>query len=99
MAAWFGLWHGGNGYSPSQPEDLEEFSSLADARVKLAERHRYGYWRHSRFAFVDREPADVLTPCVGDDCEITLFGSREVLDYPDRRVFLGPCGGVRVERC
>lgn len=99
MAVWFGLWHGGNGYGPPEHNDLEEFSSLADAQAKLAERHRYGYWQRSRFAFVERQPADILTPCVGEDCEITLYGSREAIDYPARRVFLGPRGGVRVERC
>ncbi|MFF3669873.1 hypothetical protein [Microtetraspora malaysiensis] len=99
MAVWFGLWHSGNGYSPPEPGDLEEFSSLADAQAKLADRHRHGYWRRSRFAFVARDPAEVLTPCVGDDCEISLYGSREVLDHPDRRIFLGPRGGVRVEDC
>ncbi|WP_433413246.1 hypothetical protein ACQP1V_29165 [Microtetraspora malaysiensis] len=40
-----------------------------------------------------------LTPCVSDDCEISLYDSRDALDYPDRRIFLGPRGGVRVERC
>ncbi|WP_433347640.1 hypothetical protein ACQP25_30800 [Microtetraspora malaysiensis] len=99
MAVWFGLWHGGNGYSPPDPDDLEEFSSLADARAKLSKGHRCGYWRRSRFAFVAREPANVLTPCVSDDCEITLYGSRELLDYPGRRIFFSPRGGVRIERC
>ncbi|WP_370026339.1 hypothetical protein [Planotetraspora sp. GP83] len=78
---------------------MEEFSSLADAETKLMERHRHGYWQRSRFAFVAREPGDALTPCVGDDCEIALYGSRDALDYPDRRVFLGPRGGIRSERC
>ncbi|GAA4561138.1 hypothetical protein [Planotetraspora kaengkrachanensis] len=99
MGRWFGLWYGGNGYSPPEPDDLEEFSSLADARAKLADRYRHGYSYRSRFAFISREPADVLTPCVGDDCAITLYGSRDALDYPDRRLFLGPHGGVRSEHC
>ncbi|WP_328708900.1 hypothetical protein [Microbispora hainanensis] len=99
VARWYGLWSGGSGYGPPQPDDLEEFSSLADARCKLADRHRYGYWQRSHFAFARREAADVLTPFVGDDCEITLYGSADGLHYPDRRIFLGPRGGVRVERC
>ncbi|MFD1935114.1 hypothetical protein ACFSKW_26930 [Nonomuraea mangrovi] len=96
---WFGLWYGGNGYSTPELSDLEEFPSLADAGAKLIARHRDGYWRRSRFAFVDRDPADVLTPCVGDDCEIWIYRSRESLDYPDRRLWLGPRGGIRSESC
>ncbi|MFC0861685.1 hypothetical protein ACFHYQ_05170 [Sphaerimonospora cavernae] len=99
MGRWFGLWHGGSGYGPPEPDDLEEFSSLAEARSKLLDRYHYGHWQRSRFAFTGREVAEVLTPCVGDDCEIMLYGSRDGLDYPDRRIFLGPRGGVRVERC
>lgn len=99
MARWFGLWHGGNGYSLPEPDDLEEFTGLADARRKLIKRHRFGYWSRSHFAFVEREPTKALTPCVGDDCEITLYGSRDGLDCPAVRVFLGPRGGIRTERC
>lgn len=99
MARWVGLWHGGASYAPPGPDDLEEFTSLADARRTLIERHRHGHWQRSHFAFVHREPTDVLTPVVGGDCEITLYGSREAIDYPDRRIFLGPRGGVRCERC
>lgn len=99
MGAWYGLWHGGNGYSQPEPSDLEEFSSLADAHLKLVERHRHGHWRRSRFAFVNREPRDVLTPAVADDCEITLYCAPDALDFPARRVFIGPRGGACVELC
>lgn len=96
---WFGLWWGGAGYSPPDPSDLEEFTSIADARDKLLARYRHGYSWRSHFAFVDRAPADVLTPCVSEDCEITLYGSPDALDYPTKRIFLGPRQGVRSERC
>lgn len=96
---WYGFWHGGNGYSPSDLDDLEEFTSIEDARRKLIDRHRYGYWQTSVFAFVHRESARVLTPCVGDDCEITLYGSAADLSYPAKRVHLGKRGGARVESC
>ncbi len=99
MGRWFGLWYGGSGYGPPELGDLEEFSCLAEARSKLLDRYRHGYWQRSRFAFTDREAAEVLTPCVGEDCEITMYGSRDGLDYPDRRIFLGPRGGVRIEHC
>ncbi|MCG5215499.1 hypothetical protein [Streptosporangium sp. KLBMP 9127] len=96
---WYGLWHGGNGYSPPDPGDLEEFSSLADARTKLLDRYSHGYWHRSHFAFVEREPVTVLTPCVSADCEIVLYGSYAVLDQPARRIFLGSRGGARAEHC
>ncbi|MBN6050769.1 hypothetical protein JYK22_02390, partial [Nonomuraea sp. RK-328] len=98
MARWFGLWHGGFGYSLAEDQDLERFASLEDAKRKLTERHRRGYWQRSHFDFVHREPAEVLTPCVSDDCEITLYRSRDGDDWPDARVYLGPRGGVRFER-
>ncbi|MEV7012696.1 hypothetical protein [Streptosporangium sp. NPDC051022] len=96
---WYGFWNGGNGYGPSDPDDLEEFASIADARRKLLERHRYGYRQTSVFAFVHRESVRALTPCVGDDCEITLYGSATDLSYPARRVYLGKRGGTRIDPC
>ncbi|WP_055483623.1 hypothetical protein [Sphaerimonospora mesophila] len=99
MGRWFGLWHGGSGYGPPEPGDLEEFSCLAEARGKLLDRYHYGHWQRSRFAFIDREAAEVLTPCVGEHGEITLYRSRDGSDYPDRWIFLGSRGGVRVECC
>ncbi|MBT2233219.1 hypothetical protein [Nonomuraea sp. NEAU-A123] len=99
MARWYGFWYGGPSYSPPQEEDLEEFSSLAEAKHKLIERYLYGYWQVSRFDFLRREPALVLTPCVTEDCEITLYRSRHGGDYPELRIFRGPRGGIRSERC
>ena len=83
----------------SRSEDREEFSSLAEAKHKLTERHLHGYWQLSRFDFVHREPAQVLTPCVSEDCEITLYRPRDGGDYPELRIFRGPRGGIRSERC
>lgn len=94
----YGLWHGGSGYSAPEDSDLEAFTSIADARDKLINRYRYGYWQRSRFDFVERPVADVLTPCVGDDTSILLYGSRDSLDYPGWRLSLGSRGGVRTER-
>ncbi|MGP3916329.1 hypothetical protein [Nonomuraea sp. 10N515B] len=98
-ARWFGLWWGGNGYSRPEDADLEEFVSLADAKHKLAERFLHGHWQTTVFAFVHKEPTRVLTPCVTDDCEILLYRSRDGGEWPDMRIFLGPRGGVRSERC
>lgn len=98
MTRWFGLWYGGSGYNLPGQDDLEDFASLENAKRKLIERHRRGYWQRSRFDFVRREPANVLTPCVGEDCEITLYRSRDGGEWPDVRVFLGPRGGARSER-
>jgi hypothetical protein len=95
----FGYWWGGSGYSLPDSDDLEEFASVDEARQKLSQRYRDGYWYPSRFRFVHRKPVSALTPCVGDDCEITLYRSREAGDQPDMRIFLGPRGGVRCEPC
>jgi hypothetical protein len=99
MARYYGLWYGGHSYSAPEPDDLEEFSSLADARTQLIERYRYGDRRRMRFAFVTREPAEVFTPCVSDNCEIALYGSPDALDYPIRRAYLTPDGHAHIERC
>ncbi|NRQ38792.1 hypothetical protein HII36_44265 [Nonomuraea sp. NN258] len=95
----YGLWFGGSGYSPSDDADLEEFTSIRHARSALIERYRYRYWQRSRFAYVHRDAAELLTPCVGEDCSILLYSSPGSLDCPERRLSLGPRGGVRSERC
>lgn len=101
MTRYWGLWWGGNGYSPPCPdEDLEEFVSLGEVKAKLLARYEDGYWRCSEFRFVHRDAASALCPCVSEDTEILLFTTPDGSDYPDLRVFLGArCRSARVERC
>ena len=96
---WYGLWHGGSGYTAPGDEDLELFTSLRQARARLISRHRYGYSQPQDFSYLARPAERVLTPCVGDDCEILLYPSSAGLSYPARRVYLGPRGAARTEHC
>ena len=100
MAAWYGLWYGGNGYALSDPEsDMERFGSLRDAEDALHDRYHDGYSSRQRFEYVNRESEHVLTPAVGDDSCIHLFAAPDSdPSLPDRHVYFGPRGGVRVER-
>lgn len=102
MSTWYGLWHGGSGYAPSDPTlDIERFDSLQHAQDALYDRCRSGGSYPEHFAFINREPETVLTPGVAEEqTEILLFGFPDCAEaYPDRRVFFGPRGGVRSERC
>ncbi|GAB3726758.1 hypothetical protein GCM10027590_32310 [Nocardiopsis nanhaiensis] len=100
MSTWYGLWHSGNGYGLTDPEsDMEQFSSLQAAKDALAARYHLGYSFRQRFQFVNREPESVLTPVVGSDSCLHLFASPDSDPaLPDRHVYFGPRGGVRVER-
>jgi hypothetical protein len=81
----------GPSYSSPMPDDYEVFDSLAEVRDAL--------WRRAdfdpRFPCVDIEQAEALvwlgTPPA--DCPYPCDG------MPDRRVYFGPRGGVRIERC
>lgn len=96
---WHGLWHGGSGYAPPGADDLELFTSLRQARERLASRYDHGYWERQHFAYVTRPPERTLTPAVGADCEILLYPPGSDLSYPARRVCLGPRGAARIEHC
>ncbi len=100
MSPWYGVWHGGSGYTLSDLEsDLEQFGSIQEAKDALSDRFRSGCsWRQT-FRYVNRDPESVLTPAVDEDSCIHLYASPECLDYPDRCVYFGPRGGVRVENC
>jgi hypothetical protein len=99
MSAWYGIWHGGAGYSLTDPEsDMEKFGSIQEAKDALSERFHSGYALRQTFDYVNRETESVFTPAVSEESCIHLFTTPGV-DYPDRRVFFGPRGGVRVERC
>jgi len=96
---WYGLWHGGSGYSPPGDEDLEELTSLGHAKAELRSRWQRGDRERQDFRYACRDPDRVLTPCVGADCEILLYAAPDDLSYPARRIYLGPRGGVRAENC
>lgn len=100
MAAWYGLWYGGIGYVPSDPgSDMERFGTLQDAKDALHDRCHDGYSSRQRFDYVNRESEHVLTPAVGDDSCIHLFAAPDSdPSLPDRHVYFGPRGGIRVER-
>lgn len=94
MKCYAQLWYG-IGYSVPQPDEYETFDSLAEVKDAL--------WR--------RCGHDRYYPCANDngDAEaLVWFGTPDPDDpfpcdsssnYPDRRVYFGPRGGVRVERC
>ena len=100
----FVLWYGGCSYSsPSIPEDVERFDSLADAKYAFAERYRSGGWHTCAFRYVNRAHEPVLLPAVDESTtEMSVYygDPTEAVDpYPDLRLTFGPRGGVRAERC
>jgi hypothetical protein len=98
MSVWYGIWYGGPGYASFDPEtELESFGSIQEACDALYDRCHAGS-TPNRFNYVNSDPESVLTPAVSEESCIHLFATPHV-DYPDRRVFFGPRGGVRVERC
>lgn len=98
MSAWYGVWYGGSGYTISEIEiDVERFRSLEDAKGALYDRYWDGSSRN-RFEYVNREPENVMTPAVGDDSCIYLYATSDTDPaLPDRCVYFGPRGGVRVQ--
>lgn len=100
MSTWYGLWYGGNGYALSDVElDMERFDSLQEAKDALNDRYHDGYSFRQPFDYVNREPEKVLTPAVGADSCIHLFATSDGDPaLPDRHVYFGPQGGVRIER-
>lgn len=79
----YGLWYGGNSYAvPSVPDDVEEFSSIKQAKDIFESRFE------GEFGF---------TPCVTDESEMHLFYDepQEGEDInPDVVLSFGPRGGV-----
>lgn len=105
-----GVWFGGSGYATSDENDVEEFTSLTDAKGALACRRRCGDTMRQRFAFIARDPEEVFTPGVDETSEIWIYFGTPLdvltyikvageLPYPDRRLFFGPRGGIRIEHC
>lgn len=82
------LWYGGPSYSYST-DHAEDVPSIRAALRICRDR---------------MDNRDGTTPCVsygGDhDVAADLFSGEDIGDgYPDRRVYVGPRGGFRVERC
>ena len=74
------------GYAPASIEDRERCESIKDAKDT--------FWRRADF--------DPSFPCVEQDgTEAYLYFGKDGKhgDYPDRRIYFGPRGGVRIERC
>jgi hypothetical protein len=92
MKVWT-LWYGGASYAAPGVDDIEEFSSLADAKEIFRLRCDCGAWLGT----------PLYTPCV--DAETTRMhvfhhDPREEAPvdlYPDRVLAMGPRGGIRVE--
>ena len=97
----YALWNGGPSYAPSDMNTLETFASVREAKDALLSRERRGYCWPQEFKFADGETHNNFTPCVQDSSmDLYLYDPREVIDpYPDRRLTIGPHGGVRTERC
>jgi hypothetical protein len=75
-------------YSQPDIEDAEQFESVAQARAAF-ERRTSG--------------CDRRYPCTSEDASMLLYfydpTAEDVRDpYPDRRLYLGPRGGVRMEQ-
>lgn len=99
----YGLWDGGHSYSESDMDSLEVFPSIADAKYQLFLRYGSNGIGPVKFDYVNREPEYTLTPAVDKTSRIRLFlfDPREYHDgisYPDRIVYFGPKGGVRVRK-
>lgn len=76
-------------YAVAGPDDRERMSSIKEAKET--------FWRRADF--------DPRFPCV-EDSEAYLYipdskheNGAEGGDYPDYRLYMGPRGGVRMERC
>lgn len=98
---WFGRWYGGSSYSVGELSDsLETFASIESAKEALYDRCYSGRYPNT-FDYV-RGTKHSETPAVDESSEIQLYAYDpwETTDpYPDKRVFFGPRGGVRVENC
>ncbi|PSK89944.1 hypothetical protein CLV63_12448 [Murinocardiopsis flavida] len=95
--SWFGLWHGGSGYSYSDASHMERFRSLADVADALKSRFHGANWRQE-FDYVARDPERVFTPGVDETSYIDLYRSADAdLSCIERRAYFGPRGGVRFE--
>lgn len=84
MKVW-GLWHGGSSYAVPGYENLEEFSSLKDAKEQV--------WHRE-------EGHDPYYPVV-EESEMWVFYQKPQKGadlYPDLILKLGPRGGVQVQR-
>ena len=87
----YAQWFGGSSYAVPEADDYETFASLSDAID----------------AFESRADFDPYCPCVDESTEMLVwFGEPEgefpcdgAHNYPDRRIYLGPRGGTRVEHC
>jgi len=104
--AWYGTWHGGASCTSPADAPRELFTSLAAAADALRERYASNGRTRCTFRTVDPsgrvvEVAHVYTPCVDETSELHLYASPDPMacDYPARRVYFGPRGGIRVEGC
>ena len=96
MSLWYGIWYG---YASQNvcAEDVEIFHSLERAKEALHDRYYIGATIMQSIDYVNKPPEHALTPGVLEDSEILLFPTPDVTEYPARRVFFGPHGGVRTE--
>jgi hypothetical protein len=82
----YGTWYGGTNYTFPSMSDVEQFKSIKEAKnVLQSRRHNY----------------DGKTPCVSNNCNITLYfydPRKERDPYPDRILTFGPRGGIVEER-
>ena len=74
---------GGSNYACPYPDQFETFGSLREVKETL--------WRR-----VDFDPS---FPCLENPEFLVFVGEPTGDTYPDYRVFVGPRGGIRQERC
>ena len=89
MSKVYWLWHGGASYAAPASDDYDTFASLGAAKSAFQAR-----LSHCRFPAVTRAWPEAGGP------EALLYGQPPTMQLdPDARLYLGPRGGVRVERC
>jgi len=103
---YFGAWYGGANYTFGDQREM--FNNIEEAKSALRDRLTMGHHFPQTFRNTDGEgnvveTISTLTPCVDESSEILLYAADKAQygvngwDYPCRRVYFGPRGGVRVE--
>lgn len=97
----YGLFHGGYSYAPPDVyDDLELFPSITAAKHALAERYHSNCIQPCVHHYADGH-TEKATHLRDESAEIQLFLTDPRIGdfYPDRRIYIGPRGGIRIEYC
>lgn len=99
MAKVYGYWWGGHSYANDESDEyLEVFDSTRAAMVALDSRNRFGYSSRQTFNYADGRTEHHYCPVVDKESTIKLYlyDPREGDNGPDRKIYFGPRGGVRM---